>query len=158
MYVTIIKGAEQYLPACIDALWDSELGRQYFISQDNIERNLKGALAKEELYVALNADGECVGFLWPVIDGIFHIYPYLHVIAIKEEYRGQGIGHQLMDYFENVISEYVQDKLFLVVADFNPEGKRFYEKLGYKEMAALPDLYKTGVTEYLMMKDKRKLK
>lgn len=156
MQISIVKGEEQYLPSCTEALFSSELGRQYFHTRENIIRNLQVALAKEELYVALDTTGQCVGFLWPVLNGIFHIYPYLHIIAIGEKYRGQGIGKSMMEYFENTISTYSEDKLFLVVADFNPEGKRFYEKLGYQEVAAIPNLYKAGVTEYLMMKDKKK--
>jgi ribosomal protein S18 acetylase RimI-like enzyme len=43
---------------------------------------------------------------------------------------------------------------FLVVADFNPDAKRLYERLGYQQVGVLPGLYKEGVTEYLMMKEK----
>ncbi|WP_321016190.1 GNAT family N-acetyltransferase [Hungatella effluvii] len=35
--------------------------------------------------------------------GCFHSFPYLHLIAVKEEYRGQGIGRKLIDYLENVV-------------------------------------------------------
>lgn len=154
MQITIIKGQAKYIPDCHEALFNSELGQQYFQTSDRVNRALQEALSKEELYVAINNEGQCLGFLWPVLDGAFHIYPYLHILAIKEEYRGQGIGEQLMDYFENTISDYDNDKLFLVVADFNPKGKAFYEKLGYHEVAKIPGLYKEGVTEHLMMKCK----
>jgi ribosomal protein S18 acetylase RimI-like enzyme len=43
-------------------------------------------------------------------------------------------------------------KVFLVVADFNPEAKRLYERMGYRQVGAIPGLYRDGVTEYLMMK------
>ena len=45
-------------------------------------------------------------------------------------------------------------KLFLVVADFNPEGKCFYEKKGYRQVENISSLYRIGITEYLMMKEK----
>lgn len=47
-------------------------------------------------------------------------------------------------------------KLFLVVADFNPGAKRFYIKNGFKEVGRIPDLYKNGVVESLMMKELQK--
>lgn len=45
-------------------------------------------------------------------------------------------------------------KVFLVVADFYPDAKRLYESLGYQQVGILPGLYKEGVAEYLMMKEK----
>ena len=39
-----------------------------------------------------------------------------------------------------------------MVADFNPEAKRLYESAGYRQVGAIPGLYKEGITEYLMMK------
>jgi ribosomal protein S18 acetylase RimI-like enzyme len=44
--------------------------------------------------------------------------------------------------------------VFLVVADFNPEAKRLYERVGYIEVGAIPNLYREGMTEYLMMKSR----
>ena len=46
------------------------------------------------------------------------------------------------------------NKIILVVADFNPDGKRFYEKIGYYQVGEIPSLYRKGITEYLMMKEK----
>jgi len=40
------------------------------------------------------------------------------------------------------------------VADFNPEAKRFYEKNGYRQVGEIPGLYREGITEYIMMKEK----
>ena len=82
----------------------------------------------------------------------FHSFPYLHLIAVKEEYRGQGIGRKLIDYLENVVCADAH-RLFLVVADFNPEAKRFYEKNGYRQVGEIPGLYREGITEYIMMKE-----
>ncbi|MFZ5968343.1 MAG: GNAT family N-acetyltransferase [Bacillota bacterium] len=84
-------------------------------------------------------------------NGAFHGFPYLHIIAIKEEFRNLGIGKELLDYFEKVVAQ--SSKVFLVVADFNSKAKQLYEKCGYKEVGVIPNLYKSGVTEYLMMKE-----
>jgi ribosomal protein S18 acetylase RimI-like enzyme len=50
----------------------------------------------------------------------------------------------------------MSDKLFLVVADYNPAAKRFYERNGYQQVGEIPNLYRPGVTEYLMVKDLKK--
>ena len=41
----------------------------------------------------------------------------------------RGIGKALLNYSENIAYE-MADKLFLVVADYNPAAKRFYERNG----------------------------
>ena len=46
-------------------------------------------------------------------------------------------------------------KVFLVVADFNPDAKRLYEHLGYQQVGVLPNLYKDGIAEHLMMKGEK---
>lgn len=69
--------------------------------------------------------------------------------AVEEAYRGQGIGKRLLGYFEELSA---RNKFFLVVADFNPDAKRFYENNGYCQVGEIPGLYRDGITEYLMMK------
>ena len=105
------------------------------------------------MYVALIGE-ECVGFTYIIPKGAFHGFPYLHIIAIKEEYRDRGIGKALLDYSERIALE-MADKLFLVVADYNPDAKRFYEKNGYQQVGEIPSLYRPGITEYLMAKNLR---
>ncbi|AJA46969.1 hypothetical protein CPAST_c08690 [Clostridium pasteurianum DSM 525 = ATCC 6013] len=59
-----------------------------------------------------------------------------------------------MKFFEDVcFKDYA--KLFLVIADFNPESKMLYERIGYVEVGCIPNLYKLGVTECLMMKSRK---
>ena len=98
---------------------------------------------------------ECVGFTYIIPKGAFHSFPYLHIIAVKEGYRNMGIGKALLDYSEKIAYE-MAGKLFLVVADFNPDAKRFYERDGYQQVGEIPNLYRPGVTEYMMEKDLQK--
>ena len=67
----------------------------------------------------------------------------------------RGIGKALLNYSENIAYE-MADKLFLVVADYNPDAKRFYERNGYQQVGIIPNQYRPGVTEYLMVKDLKK--
>lgn len=90
------------------------------------------------------------------MEGIFHSFPYLHMIAVRDDLRGRGIGTELMDFFERDALENGRNKLrtkvFLTVADFNPAAEAMYEHRGYVGLCELPGLFRRRVTEKLMMK------
>lgn len=155
MKASIVKGNTQHLKPCAQILGDCVLGQKYFTDSDNRyigEKILKEGFDKGEIYVALE-HSECVGFAWIILNGIFHWFPFLHVLAVKKENRGRGIGKSLMNHFEQV--GFIQDKsnkLFLCVDDFSKEAIQLYKSLGYVEIGPMPDLYVPGVVTYLMMK------
>ena len=148
--IIFAKGNERYLKDCMDALCRSMLGEKYFSSPGSGENAILEGIRQGNLYVALIGE-ECVGFSYIIPKGAFHSFPYLHIIAVKEEYRDRGIGKALLDYSERIASE-MADKLFLVVADYNAEAKRFYQRNGYQQVGEIPNLYRPGITEYLMAK------
>ena len=152
--ITFAKGNEQHLKDCKDALCRSALGEKYFSSPGSAENAILEGIHQGNLYVALIGK-ECVGFTYIIPKGAFHGFPYLHIISIKEEYRGRGIGKALLDYSERIALE-MADKFFLVVADYNPDAKRFYERNGYQQVGEIPNLYRSGITEYLMVKNLKK--
>ncbi|MFN2286378.1 MAG: GNAT family N-acetyltransferase [Anaerolineae bacterium] len=153
--VIIIRAQPRHLGDCKAALLNSKLGQVYFPSEEKALATLTEGISKGEIFVAVDEDedrrGECLGFIWFVLKGAFHSFPYLHIIAVKEAFRGRGIGRKLLHFFEETVFT-DSSKVFLVVADFNPEARRLYERLGYLQVGAIPGLYKDGVTEYLMMK------
>ena len=149
--IIFAKGNEQHLKDCRDALCQSTLGEKYFSSPGSAEIAILEGIRQENLYVAFIGE-ECVGFTYIIPKGAFHSFPYLHIIAVKDEYRNKGIGKSLLDYSEKIAYE-MADKFFLVVADYNPDAKRFYERNGYQKVGEIPNLYRPGVTEYMMAKD-----
>jgi ribosomal protein S18 acetylase RimI-like enzyme len=154
MDITIRKANLGHLEDCKDALCNSKLGEEYFAAEEKALAALTDGITKGEVYVALDDAGRCLGFIWFILNGAFHSFPYLHIVAVKEGYRGQGIGKKLLAFFEETV--FVDNaKVFLVVADFNPEAQRLYEQMGYKQVGVIPGLYKEGVTEHLMMKEKQ---
>lgn len=152
MKIAISRANESHLPACTAALVNSELGRVYFPSEENALASLAEGLTRDEMFVAADEAGECLGFIWFILRGAFHSYPYLHVIAVKDGHRGEGIGKKLLAFFEETVFA-DSAKAFLVVADFNPDARRLYERLGWRQVGAIPGLYREEVTEYLMMKE-----
>lgn len=155
MGITIDKGNIVHLKDCEEAIVNSELGRRYFSQTGNARSSLEIGLVNDEIYVALDERSSCIGFVWVITNGAFHSFPYIHIIAVKSENRGQGIGKKLLQHVEDVYSN--NKKLFLVVADFNPEAKHLYESLGYTAIGDIPDLYRKGITECLMMKSKESI-
>lgn len=149
--ITITQAQLQHLQDCKVALLNSKLGQVYFPVEENAHVTLTEGITKGQIFVAIDEWEECLGFVWFILEGAFHSFPYLHIIAVKEAYRGKGIGGKLLRFFEETVFP-DSSKVFLVVADFNPEARRLYERLGYQQVGAIPGLYREGITEYLMMK------
>lgn len=129
---------------------DSELGRNYFASEKLVNDTFREFVEKETLLKAVR-DEAVLGFICYMPDGIFHGFAYLHLFTILPQFRGQGFGKRILKLFEE---KYLlnRSKVFLVVADFNPKAKSFYEKNGYIQVGKVPGLYKPATDEYLMMK------
>jgi ribosomal protein S18 acetylase RimI-like enzyme len=147
----------EHLVACTEALIHSEIGAAYFPSAQKAEAFLQQGLTKEEIFVAIDDHGDCVGYIWFTLEGAFYRFPYLLNIAVKKDLRGRGIGKKLLALFEKK-GFAKASKLFLLVSDFNAGAKRLYQAIGYKEVGVIPDLIKAGVAEHIMMKSKGQLR
>ena len=142
---------------CEERKWKKDIHIQlanmkYTDSCIEILQNSDFAVGQENIYVALDENEKCLGFIYYMTNGVFGSYPYLHIVAVKEEYRNYGIGKQLMKFFEDNATDSSSAKYFLTVDDFNPRAKKLYENLGYKCVGELTDFYKEGINCYLMMK------
>jgi ribosomal protein S18 acetylase RimI-like enzyme len=154
MVIQIKLADMKYIDSCVEILQNSDLGKAYFSDHKKAADMLAYAVARKNVYVALNENENCLGFIYYMTHGVFGSYPYLHIIAVKEGYRSCGIGKQLMKYFEDNASDSSSAKYFLTVDDFNPRAKKLYENLGYKCVGKLSDFYKKGINCFLMMKIK----
>lgn len=150
MEMKIIKGTHENLKDCEEILLNSDLGKYYFTVDGSARKAIEEGLESGTLYVVL-LQGACVGFMYYMPNGAFHSFPYLHLIVVKEECRGNGIGEKFLAYFEHIADK---NKYFLVVGDFNSNAKKFYERNGYRQVGEMPGLYRENITEFLMMKEK----
>lgn len=157
--MTIVEATKADVSPALEILLDSYLGEEYF-SRDVAEPILKEAVKKHELFVAKHKDGEVLGFYRIVMNGTFNVFAYIHLIAVRKDLRGGGIGTKLLKDAEKRI---VQDqdypffkKVFLLLGKKNRRAKGYYEKNGYIRVGTIPSLFSPGVDEYLMMKDLRK--
>jgi ribosomal protein S18 acetylase RimI-like enzyme len=154
MDINIIKGEAANLEDCYEALMKSDIGRAYFSNLDARKILIRG-LENNEIDVVVDKNEGCIGFLWNERRGAFGTHTYLHMIAIKEEFRGMGVGKRLIAHFEE--NTFKNDNIiFLMVADFNTDARKLYEAIGYKLIGIIPGFYREGIDEYLMMKSKSK--
>ncbi len=152
MNLVIREAEEKHVNLCVRILQNTEMGTVYFSDTPKAVGVMSRALAQRELFVALKDDEDCLGFMVFLRKGVFGSYPYLHLIAVKEEYRNLGIGKRLIRFFEANSSAYASTKYFLTVDDFHPRARKLYESLGYQCVGELKDFYRQGITIWIMMK------
>ena len=109
------------------------------------------------VFVDKSMDGNTIqGVIWYQREGLFHTFPYLHMIAVHDDCKHKGVGSILMDYFEQDSLRYgknkMRTKVFLLVNELNTNAQKFYLNRGYEEVGRLDSLFRKGVTEKLFMK------
>jgi ribosomal protein S18 acetylase RimI-like enzyme len=91
-----------------------------------------------------------------VIGAVIVRYPflrgaYLETLGLSETTRGLGIGRSIVDWMAREIDGEAGN-LWLCVTDWNEAARGFYRRLGFDEIAPLPDLSVQGMTEIFMRK------
>ena len=56
-------------------------------------------------------------------------------LAVKSEYRGRGIGQQLLDHVDTYMRQAGMEILKIETLEQNAIGQQLYPKMGFKEMA-----------------------
>jgi len=136
---------------CLLCVENSDLWGAYFKNNPTHEAALKKMISKKQVYVATNKNDKCIGFMGVINNGCFHKFTYLATLAVKKNYRKKGIGEALVSKFETIGFKRA-DRVFILVSDFNKIAQKFYRKLGYKKVGNIPDLFKTGISENLLVK------
>jgi ribosomal-protein-alanine N-acetyltransferase len=107
-----------------------------------------------EVYVALDeqsrdSDARVAGFTILIMHGAF--VGYVQSVAVREQWRGRGLGTELIAFAERRILR-EQPNVFICVSSFNPDARRLYERLGYKVVGELTDYFVRGHSEILLRK------
>jgi len=151
MELRIVPGTSQYLDDCKEAYKNSELGEAYFSSEADLTFRLMEGIGKREIFVALDEGNRCMGYIWMALRGAFYDFPYCPGLAVRKEYRGRGVGSALLRHYEKAGFEY-SDRIFILVSDFNLKARKLYERLGYKQVGLIPDLFEEGISELILVK------
>jgi ribosomal protein S18 acetylase RimI-like enzyme len=101
-----------------------------------------------ERYVALSG-GEIVGFVLLSMRGSF--VGYIKSIAVREDWRGRGLGSALLAFAEERILR-DSPNVFICVSSFNSRARGLYERLGYETVGELRDFIVRGYDEILLRK------
>lgn len=105
---------------------------------------------EDTIYVA-KKDNQIVGFITLRINGVGNIGAYVRMVAVAEQFRGQGIGTQLINFAEKIAVNNIPN-LFLICSVENIDAQRFYEKLRFEKIGMLKDLVLVGHDEILYRK------
>jgi len=99
-----------------------------------------------QIVVIEDQSGKVTGYMTygptPLTEGTWDLY----WIAVSPEVQGQGYGQLLVRYLENEVKK-KGGRLIMIETSSQPKylpTRKFYEKLGYREMARIPDFYRPG--------------
>lgn len=63
---------------------------------------------------------------------------YVNVLAVRPQFRGHGLGTQLLDLADKIAFSLGKRGLSVIVSDANTGARRFYERCGYCQNATRP--------------------
>ena len=139
------------IEACARLMAESPLWQRYGVSEASAARRFEGGLAQQEQIAVAEVDAKAAGFIWYSARGAFNLSGYVMLIGVAAEQRSRGVGRALMDHAEGALFRETQD-IFLLVSDFNEDAQRFYQRLGYRPVGAIPDYILPGVAELIYHK------
>jgi len=101
-------------------------------------------------------EGNLVGALfWNVVEEKHHGLTEVRDFWIDESFRRRGLGERILRsaikdmkrlFAEN---DFVLRKVMVTTGDDNVPARKLYEKVGFQQSAALPDLFARGETELI---------
>lgn len=77
--------------------------------------------------------------------------PYIEMFAVWPGFQGDGIGRAMMQWIEDETRESSRN-VWAAVSSFNTPARAFYQRMGFTEVAPLPDLVNPGRVELLLRK------
>jgi len=105
-------------------------------------------------FIFAESDGETVGYICygPIYmtDNRFDLY----WIAVREDLRGKGLGHLLLEETEKKVLDMKGNYLFIETSgkDEYAKTRAFYKKNRYTEVARIPHFYKDNDDKIIFMK------
>jgi ribosomal protein S18 acetylase RimI-like enzyme len=144
-------GTPEQIAVCAAFMARSSPWDKLFFSEQQCAASLQQPALR--LHGAVSAKGEILGFLASLAAGI-GFEPMIEYLCVQEQFRGRGIGTNLVGFFEEELFPEA-DNLYLFVSDINPQAIRLYVRLGYLPVGALPNFNLEGQTEFLHRKSRR---
>ena len=160
--MAIVKAEKADLDQCTDILFISGLGKLYYFKKEFLRTQLEKSMYMDEIFVEKEikdeeaSTSEVKGVIWYQKEGLFHAFHYLHMIGVRSDFRQQGVGSRLMDFYEQDAlrngKSQMCTKAFLLVNDLNTDAQQFYQNRGYEKVGEFKSLFRRGITERMFMK------
>jgi ribosomal protein S18 acetylase RimI-like enzyme len=122
------------------------LWRRYGVTEGGAAAQFTDAIERGDIVLV---EGNLCGFAWCVRGGGFGRSDYLRLIGVRAECAGQGIGAALLTEVE---AQTTSADLFLLVSHFNDGAQRFYKRMGYEQICAIPGYVLPDVSELIFRK------
>ena len=96
------------------------------ITRDELDKKIR----REEIIIA-QLDGTFLGWLrWSLF---WDEIPFINMLGVLREYRGNGIGTLIVTEWERLMSEQGFSKAMVSTLE-NESAQHFYRKLGYRDL------------------------
>jgi ribosomal protein S18 acetylase RimI-like enzyme len=108
----------------------------------------------EEIWFTYTVDQIPVGLGYCAPEKLTYGTFNLYAIAVNQEAQGQGIGHKMMEYIENLLIEKGHRILIVETSSLDHYAltRKFYEKLGYHKEAVIRDFWNEGEDKVIFWK------
>ena len=116
--------------------YGSEVNFQFIFDNDrHVSKELiENKLKEKEIIIASDEDNKIIG--WLRYSYFWDNTPFMNMLYINENYRNNGIGKELVLFWENEMKK--KDYELLMTSTLsNEEAQYFYRKLGYKDAGSL---------------------
>jgi ribosomal protein S18 acetylase RimI-like enzyme len=104
--------------------------RDHHILQSLILQKIKG----NEIFILRDENENNIG--WMRYGYFWDNTPFMNMIWVDEQYRGQGLGKQVVLYWEEEM-KHMGFKLVMTSTLADEEAQHFYRKLGYRDSGCL---------------------
>ena len=142
-----LRGIEE-AQACVDLMRGSD---PWVTLGFDPEAALKGFTdSRREVYVTYDNEG-MAGFVSIDMRGL--VAGYIHVVCVRSDRRGQGLGSQLVRWAETRIFK-DSPNAFICVSSFNTGAHRLYERLGFTSVGVLRQFIISAHDEVLLRKSR----
>ncbi|GMA64200.1 GNAT family N-acetyltransferase [Alicyclobacillus fastidiosus] len=109
---------------------------------------LMAKIRAHEVYIVRNEEGSNIG--WMRFGYFWDNTPFMNLIWIEEQYRGKGIGQEVVQRWERDMKQ-KGFKTVMTSTQSDEDAQHFYRKLEYRDAGCL--LLDTQPLEIILIKD-----
>ena len=116
------------------------LEKECFFEDAWSENNLISSISEDYLFEVITYENKIIAYMIVNIAGLDFLE--LLNIAVKNEFRGNGLSKILMDSLVNKSKELKKDSILLEVRESNSVAISLYEKYGFKKVGMRKNYYR----------------